>query len=527
MKSFKQLSNDINEGVRHVFVHPEHGGMITSQPEEWGKKSSAVKSMQTAAKNLGKPIIVRERGTNKVVAHIHPDGWHDLNEEVKDNVNEERSPYAGKKVKFVTRPFPNDQQTIKHEYGIDQGNIVNGYHMIKGDDDIVPRKVHASDILGSIKEGLNESSAPYKVGTKVSVDGRSGEIAYAKQASSPDDVHRYKITDLGANDPYKQTRLEGGKFINHSRVKPVKDHTDTDDGRNYRNAVGNSRWNEETELEEGNALVGKVMKDGQVHYVWKTASGYEVQNRHTGARNHHTGSLDSLDDKGYHWVNEETELNESHMSELHATIGQHMDKHIDTYKKQGGAEALMGHVDGVSRKVARIHGIASGTAKKFVHDYIDSRLTENLEEVADSINESISSSVRLKMLMKDLETEGYEKTHVSLAGKHSGVYYTHPKTKAHKVIRWGKVMDVNESLDESVDPDKAREILNDLHGDSEHDFFTLSSSQKEELLHHAKEAKYKKPANANGSRARYFHAHLTRIATRTPGLGGLAKRPAK
>jgi hypothetical protein len=42
------------------------------------------------------------------------------------------------------------------------------------------------------------------------------------------------------------------------------------------------------------------------------------------------------------------------------------------------------------------------------------------------------------------------------------------------------------------------------------DFHTLSSSQVDALLTEADFFRYRKPKNANGSRGRYFHAHLQR-----------------
>lgn len=133
---------------------------------------------------------------------------------------------------------------------------------------------------------------------------------------------------------------------------------------------------------------------------------------------------------------ESYELDESHMSELHATISDHMDKHIASYKKMGGAEALMGHADTAAKNVAKMHNIPDHHAKKFVNDYIDSKLTE---ETSSELSENISSAVMLKMLKKQLTDGGYEHTHSSLAGKHSGIYFSHPKTKKQAVIRWGKI----------------------------------------------------------------------------------------
>jgi len=44
------------------------------------------------------------------------------------------------------------------------------------------------------------------------------------------------------------------------------------------------------------------------------------------------------------------------------------------------------------------------------------------------------------------------------------------------------------------------------------DFHRLSSDQVERLLGFADAHKYRKPANANGSRGRYFHAYVNRKA---------------
>jgi hypothetical protein len=43
------------------------------------------------------------------------------------------------------------------------------------------------------------------------------------------------------------------------------------------------------------------------------------------------------------------------------------------------------------------------------------------------------------------------------------------------------------------------------------DFFTLRSSEVETLLAIAKLNGYRKPANANGSKGRYFYAYLQRV----------------
>ena len=58
----------------------------------------------------------------------------------------------------------------------------------------------------------------------------------------------------------------------------------------------------------------------------------------------------------------------------------------------------------------------------------------------------------------------------------------------------------------------ARETLENCGITVGADFHTLRASQVDALLKAADRAKYKKPPNANGSRARYFHDLIQRRA---------------
>lgn len=57
-------------------------------------------------------------------------------------------------------------------------------------------------------------------------------------------------------------------------------------------------------------------------------------------------------------------------------------------------------------------------------------------------------------------------------------------------------------------------VLHMLRVKVNQDFHTLSSEQVEQLLAEADRVHYRKPRNANGSRARYFYAKLSREARR-------------
>ena len=60
----------------------------------------------------------------------------------------------------------------------------------------------------------------------------------------------------------------------------------------------------------------------------------------------------------------------------------------------------------------------------------------------------------------------------------------------------------------------ARQILFGREIPMNVDFHALRSSQVDEIIHAANAHGYQAPKNANGSRARYFHAYLMRAAQR-------------
>lgn len=63
-------------------------------------------------------------------------------------------------------------------------------------------------------------------------------------------------------------------------------------------------------------------------------------------------------------------------------------------------------------------------------------------------------------------------------------------------------------------PDDARNTLHRLRLDPKTDFHRLGMYEVDALLTEADRVKYRKPKGANGSRGRYFHAYLCRLASR-------------
>ncbi len=68
-------------------------------------------------------------------------------------------------------------------------------------------------------------------------------------------------------------------------------------------------------------------------------------------------------------------LDESKMSELHASIGEHLNKHIKAYKAgKIDADTLGTHVTNAHSKIADEFGIPHHAAKKLTNNYVDSKI---------------------------------------------------------------------------------------------------------------------------------------------------------
>lgn len=62
---------------------------------------------------------------------------------------------------------------------------------------------------------------------------------------------------------------------------------------------------------------------------------------------------------------------------------------------------------------------------------------------------------------------------------------------------------------------EAHSLAARFHIPLDRDFHSLDSAQVESVIAAADSVKYRRPRNANGSRARYFQAYLVRAASRS------------
>lgn len=80
-------------------------------------------------------------------------------------------------------------------------------------------------------------------------------------------------------------------------------------------------------------------------------------------------------------IKENVDLTEAKMSEIHAFLGNNLDKHIGEFKRIGGTEVLANKAVTAATKLRKEHNIPIEHASKMVASYIDSEL--NSKEVSE------------------------------------------------------------------------------------------------------------------------------------------------
>ncbi len=108
---------------------------------------------------------------------------------------------------------------------------------------------------------------------------------------------------------------------------------------------------------------------------------------------------------------------EGKMGQLHADIGDHLDKHIKDYNAGNlGHDSFGEKVVAVHKKIADLHGISQDAAKKHVNDYVDRNIKEEfeLDEATKSGDDSLHD-----WFSKSKSSDG-KPGWVQLGGKYAG-----------------------------------------------------------------------------------------------------------
>ena len=129
----------------------------------------------------------------------------------------------------------------------------------------------------------------------------------------------------------------------------------------------------------------------------------------------------------FHIVEASGHLTEGKMNDLSVSIGDHIDKHIDNYKKHGGAEDLMVKAGHVAKKIAQQHKIKIQHAHNFVRDYMEKRLSEAVVVAEGSNILKVGTAVRVphkgkmvpgKIVRHDPGKGGYSPAYVVNIGEY-------------------------------------------------------------------------------------------------------------
>jgi hypothetical protein len=175
---------------------------------------------------------------------------------------------------------------------------------------------------------------------------------------------------------------------------------------------------------------------------------------------------------------EEVQIDEGKMGELHDTISRHVDKHISDFKSghtgmdQFGSKVLAAH-----KAVAKEHGLEHKHAAKFVNDYVDSKLNE--EVVSEADKHSFIGKIRRKQeLKKKVDSTWKELGTAQKQGDHETASKAFRKHERYANLErpgtWTKVKeetDLNEVSDQTLDKawhGRYQQALAAKHGSPEH-----------------------------------------------------------
>lgn len=101
---------------------------------------------------------------------------------------------------------------------------------------------------------------------------------------------------------------------------------------------------------------------------------------------------------GWKTVSEELELQEGKMAQLHADIEDAVGQHVKDYNAgKLGHDSFGEKVVAAHQKISKLHGIKPEHAKKFVNDYVDQNMKEEVEltEGNDDVGEMIKDKLKI------------------------------------------------------------------------------------------------------------------------------------
>lgn len=383
-KLHKAFENHLGGSFEHFEFNPKHLTIKDSS----GKSHAAIHAQVTHSythKDLGMhPEDMEDTAETHPVTAIRKNGKYEIIHGHHSNVNEEvlneKSVYqvkhdgvpADHSDKELVRLFSGKKDLINHTtFYPDSAKKTAA--MLKQKGFINVRTYKDGKMLNEETE-LDENIAA-TISTRKTAMLRSAKTSAAKVAI-------YGAKDHVELDAVKKRHNIREDYLDEADNYKVPGKKMTGRGGNPSNAV------ERAAVKTGILPDGEETRKYNKHYLGAAAALSTRQQKSLEKGKPAVGRLEKIykertRDPGYRY--EEVELDEGKMSEIHQDLQDHLDKHIATFKKMGGAEALMSHVANAAKRLAKDHGIEHVHAKKFASDYIDSALKEEVEGLAEGV----------------------------------------------------------------------------------------------------------------------------------------------
>lgn len=165
-----------------------------------------------------------------------------------------------------------------------------------------------------------------------------------------------------------------------------------------------------------------------------------------------------------------TFIEESHMSEVHASIAGHVDRHVKAFK-QGklGMDQFGSKITAAHKKVAAEHGIEHNHAVKLVNDYVDSALNEEVDEAHDPLRAAARRISKKLTPPKPADIVNFEKSVASVRKSYKNFKVPSQPTHTNEEVE----------LDEGK-IDKNHPIVKEYDSMKKHDIKTLRGMVKQQ-----------------------------------------------
>ena len=307
---------------------------------------------------------------------------------------------------------------------------------VKGVDQVAMDDKETESDLDAVQHATGKASAQSHVGGHHMDGGKSESIRrmrikyhLGEETEEQQDTHKVQLKRF--KDQAADAKLTEAQYAGLEKEdKPGKKSTEF---KGTKNAVAGKTvegWKDEKKpVAEGikSAFHNYMAKraGAKADHAYDMGDEKEFQKHVDNAEKHRVAAggkptkINTDPDKKFLTYREEVELQEGKMSEIATDIENHLGKHIDEYKKNGGAEHFGSRVLKTQDHIAKLHGLEQKHAASLVNSYVDSKLHEEFEDINEAELETLVAA-DMDALPEEAFYEAYDDEELAIIDDETG-----------------------------------------------------------------------------------------------------------